>query len=196
MTAEQSATGTGTVHYGLHNVKQTLQCRQPSEVAQRGWRAALLRELCPRAAAVRRQTPASTESGEAPAVRGRARTSTETGEAPRWQGATKRSVDAPGRTCGVQGLVAALLARGATQSEATGTGTVHYGLHNVKQTLQCRQPSEVAQRGVQRLLLPWEFRPRAGSPSSSSRNRREIRPGGCRATSRRRGCGSGGCAPG
>ena len=60
-----------------------------------------------------------------------------------------------------EGLVAALPARGATQSEATDMGIVNHGLHNVNHTLQCGKTSEAFQRGCSAARMPWEVCPRA-----------------------------------
>ena len=59
------------------------------------------------------------------------------------------------------GLVAALPAQGATQSEARDTGIVNHGLHIVKHTLRYGQASEAVQRGCSAARMPWEVCPRA-----------------------------------
>ena len=131
----------------------------------------------------RRSAPLATRDE---AVRGCARASIERGEAPGWQGASRgawrshslkkqRRSEAiqhgcsaprmpPGCTCGPQGpIAAALLGRGATQSESTRMGIVNHGLHNVNQTLQFGEMSEAVQRGCSAARMPWEVCLRAAS---------------------------------
>ncbi len=60
-----------------------------------------------------------------------------------------------------EGLVAALPARGATQSEAPGTGIVNHGLHIAKQPLHCGQVRKAVQRRCSAARMPWEVCPRA-----------------------------------